>query len=173
MTLSLRAMGTDDLSLVEAWLADPEVARWFLAGSTIKTEVEELHRCVMGDEPTEALIVVERDRPIGWCQWYFCRNYPEHAGGVGAGPADVGIDYAIGESGGRGRGRGTLLVGALVTYIRSRHPNAAFFADPEASNVASRRVLEKNGFRLLAERSLPSEPTQSIMAIYQLSPTRW
>jgi len=171
MILSLRAMGSDDLSLVEAWLADPEVARWFLAGSTIEAEIEELRRCVMGDEPTEALILVERNRPIGWCQWYLCQNYPEHAVGVGAGPADVGIDYAIGEPGRRGRGQGTVLIGLLVTYIRGRHPDAAVFADPEASNVASRRVLENNGFRLLAERPLPSEPTQSIMAIYRLLPT--
>ena len=171
MSLSLRAMASDDLSLVEAWLGDPEVARWFLAGTTVEAEVEDLRRCVMGDEPTQALIVVEGDRPIGWCQWYLCENYPEHAVGVGAGPADVGIDYAIGEPGRRGRGQGTLLVGSLVTDIRGRHPDAAVFADPEASNLASRRVLEKNGFRLLAERPLPSEPTQSIMAIYRLLPT--
>ncbi len=171
MDLSLREMGSDDLSLVAAWLADPEVARWFLVGSTIAAEIEDLRRCVMGDEPTEALIVLDGDRPIGWCQWYLCQNYPEHAVGVGAGPADVGIDYAIGEPGRRGRGQGTVLVGSLVTYIRGRHPDAAVFADPEASNLASRRVLENNGFRLLAERPLPSEPTQSIMAIYRLLST--
>jgi RimJ/RimL family protein N-acetyltransferase len=43
-------------------------------------------------------------------------------------------------------------------------------ADPEASNTASRRVLEKNGFRLLDERSLASEPTAAPMAIYRLAP---
>jgi RimJ/RimL family protein N-acetyltransferase len=41
---------------------------------------------------------------------------------------------------------------------------------PEAANRPSRRVLEKNGFRLVAERALPSEPTPDPMAVYRLDP---
>jgi RimJ/RimL family protein N-acetyltransferase len=42
-------------------------------------------------------------------------------------------------------------------------------SDPDERNTASRRVLEKNGFRLVAVRSLPSEPTDDPMAIYRLA----
>jgi RimJ/RimL family protein N-acetyltransferase len=168
--LTLEPMRATDLDLVTAWLDAPEVARWYVVGSTIAEEIDELHRCIVGVEPTTVLLVVERTKPIGWCQWYLCRDYPEHAREVGADPDDAGIDYAIGDPTRRRQGVGTELIAALVTHIRQRHPRAGVIADPEASNTASRRVLEKNGFRLLDERPLASEPTAAPMAIYRLAP---
>jgi aminoglycoside 6'-N-acetyltransferase len=159
-----------DLDLVRAWLQKPHVARWYLAGSTIEEELGDLRRCLAGDRPTHPLLVAEERQAIGWCQWYLCRDYPDHAAGLGAAPQDIGLDYAIGEQMRTGHGIGTALIAALVAYIRQRHPRAGLIADPEASNVASRRVLEKNGFRLLNERSVASEPTQATMAIYRLPP---
>lgn len=159
-----------DLDLVAAWMDEPQVARWFLIASTIEEEIEGLRRCLLGEEPTEVLVIADHDEPIGWCQWYLCREYPEHAEGVGAGPDDIGIDYAIGDPARRGIGLGTALIAELVSYIRRQHRNAGVIADPEASNVASRRVLEKNGFTLLEVRPVASEPTPAPMAIYRLRP---
>jgi aminoglycoside 6'-N-acetyltransferase len=171
-TVSLRPMQPADLDLVAGWLADPEVARWYLTGSTIADEIEELMGCVSGADPTTALIVLLEGEPVGWCQWYLCSAYPEHADGVGAGPGDVGIDYAIGDRTRRGHGLGTALIVELVAQVRRSHPGSAIFADPQASNLGSRRVLEKNGFRLVAERPLPSEPTDAPMAVYHLAASR-
>jgi aminoglycoside 6'-N-acetyltransferase len=168
--LTLEQMRTTDLDLVTAWLDAPELRRWYLLGSTIDKEINELHRCILGVEPTTVLLVVERGKPIGWCQWYLCADYPEHACAVGAEPGDVGIDYAIGDPSRRHAGIGTELIATLVTRIRQRHPRTGVIADPEASNTASRRVLEKNGFRLLDERQLASEPTEAPMAVYRLPP---
>jgi aminoglycoside 6'-N-acetyltransferase len=163
-------MQTSDLETVAAWLRDPEVARWYLVGSTIDDEVEDLRKSVLGTEPTEALVVEEASRAIGWCQWYLCQAYPEHATSVDAHPGDVGIDYAIGDRTRRGRGVGQTLIAALVAHIRRKHPRAGIIADPESANHASRRVLEKNGFQLVDERPLPTEPTDEPMAIYRLAP---
>ena len=93
--LTLEPMRATDLDLVTAWLDAPEVARWYSVGSTIAEEIDELHRCIVGVEPTTVLLVVERTKPIGWCQWYLCRDYPEHAREVGADPDDAGIDYGL------------------------------------------------------------------------------
>jgi aminoglycoside 6'-N-acetyltransferase len=161
-------MSAADLGLVETWLRDPEVARWYLAASTVEAELDDLRQCIGGDEQTEALIVADPSGPIGWCQWYLCDDYPDHAAGVGADPGVARIDYAIADPASRGRGVGTALIAALVTYIRQRHPQAGVIADPEASNVASRRVLEKNGFQLREVRPVASEPTSAPMAIYRL-----
>ena len=168
--LTLQPMRTTDLDLVSEWLGAPEVGRWYLVGSTIDQEIDELHRCIMNNEPTTVLLVVERAKPIGWCQWYLYGDYPEHARELNAEPGDVGIDYAIGDPTRRRAGVGTELISTLVIRIRQRHPHAGVIADPEASNTASRRVLEKNGFRLLGERPLESEPTTAPMAIYRLPP---
>lgn len=140
VTLTLRPMREVELDIVRAWLSDPAVARWYLVGSSVEEEIEELRNCVVGAEPTEVLLVSEQGAPIGWCQWYLCKDYPDHADGVGAGPDDVGIDYAIGDPTKRHHGVGTALIAVLVAYVQQRAPNS-IFADPEASNIASRRVL--------------------------------
>ena len=69
-----------------------------------------------------------------------------------------------------GKGVGTSLIAALIAYVTARRPATGFMADPEAGNLASRRVLEKNGFELVREGTLPSEPTAATMAIYRLRP---
>lgn len=163
-------MAVDDLALVAAWLCAPSIARWYLTGSSAADELDDLRRCIAGVEHAQALVALEDGRPIGWCQWYACADYPDHAAGVGADPADVGIDYAIGDQSRHGAGVGTALVAALVDHVRRHRPGAGVIADPEATNTASRRVLEKNGFVLVAERPVESEPTDAPMAIYRLQP---
>ncbi len=168
--VTLRRMVAGDLGLVEVWLSEPHVARWFLDGATVADELADLARCVAGQDPTEVLVVLEEHRPIGWCQWYRCGDYPDHAAGVGASEDEVGIDYAIGDPAAVGRGVGTELIGELLRTIRSVGHSGGVVADPDASNVASRRVLEKNGFKLVDERRVASEPVDSPMAIYRLAP---
>src|SRR5579884_669015 len=89
-SVSLRAMALPDLQLIAGWLGQPHVARWYLAGSTVERELGDLRRCITGEEPTRALMVLEVGRAIGWCQWYLCRHYPDHAAAVGAAPGDIG-----------------------------------------------------------------------------------
>lgn len=168
--LVFRAMRDADLELVEAWLREPHVARWYLAGSTVEHELDELRRAIAGEQPTHALLVIERRRPIGWCQWYLCGDYPDHAAAVGARPDDIGVDYAIGDPARVGTGVGTALIAELVVRLWKEHPRAGLIADPEADNLASRRVLEKNGFQLVREGRLATEPTDAVMSIYRLAP---
>jgi aminoglycoside 6'-N-acetyltransferase len=168
--LTLRPMRPDDLAPVARWLAEPHVARWYLAGSTVEREIDDLRQSVTGAQPVHALVVLEDDAAVGWCQWYPCDVDHAWAADIGAGPGDVGVDYAIGVPACVGRGLGTELVAALVARVRAEHPGAALMSDPDAGNVASRRVLEKNGFRLVDVRPVASEPTDDPMAIYRLPP---
>ena len=156
--------------MVAGWLAEPHVSRWWLAGSSVEREIEDLRQSTLGRQPVVALILVYDGEPIGWCQWYLCGDDPDWAQEIGAGPGDIGMDYAIGSRGHIGRGIGVELVAALVKAIRDAHPDAAIFADPDQRNAASRRVLEKNGFVLSDVRSVASEPTNDPMAIYRLGP---
>jgi hypothetical protein len=86
-----------DLPMVGSWLREPDVARWYLAGTTLEEQIDDLRGAVAGAERTHALVVSELGRAIGWCQWYLCGDYPVHASSVGSRPGDAGIDYAIGD----------------------------------------------------------------------------
>jgi hypothetical protein len=57
-----------------------------------------------------------------------------------------------------------------VHQVRQTAPSAGLITDPEASNIASRRVLEKNGFRLLDLRRMTFEHSAAPMAGYRLPP---
>jgi aminoglycoside 6'-N-acetyltransferase len=167
VTVRLRPLESGDLALVAGWLAAPHVARWWLPGTSVERELDDLRQIVRGEQPVHALVVMEGDYPIGWCQWYLCRDHPDWAADIGAAPGDAGIDYAIGERTCVGRGLGTALVGALVERLQAAAPVRGVIADPDERNIASRRVLEKNGFALTRVAVLPSEPSDDPVAIYR------
>lgn len=165
--LSLRLMTVDDLPAVGAWLRLPHVARWWPPDAA--EEIAKYRRRINGTRPTIMLMVTWSGDPIGWCQRYRWADYPTEAAAIDACEGEVGIDYAIGDPAWAGRGVGTKLIAALVAEVRRYHPGAAIRTTPEAANTASRRVLEKNGFELVAVRPVATEPTDAPMAIYRLA----
>jgi L-amino acid N-acyltransferase YncA len=56
-----------------------------------------------------------------------------------------------------GRGAGTELIAALAAEVR-QHAGAGLRVGPDASNTASRRMLEKDGFGLVAARPIAPNP---------------
>jgi aminoglycoside 6'-N-acetyltransferase len=168
--VTLRPMRREDLSLVERWLGEPHVARWFLAGSSLVAELQDIRLSLDGAQETRMLVVLHDGEPVGWCQWYPCGVDPEWAAEVRAEPGDVGVDYAIGDAARVGGGVGTELIRALVRLVREARPGCGIVADPDAQNTASRRVLEKNGFGLVTVKAMNSEPSDDPMAVYRLPP---
>ena len=166
--LTLRPLVEDDLPRVEAWLRQPHLARWGLTASTVDDELADI-RSYLDGEPFEVLIAELDGTPIGWCQWYRWWDDPNEAEELGVGPDDIGIDYGIGEPNAVGRGIGTAFIGALVAHVRRTAPDVAIVVEPDAANMASRRVLEKNGFELVDIRKLSFE-AEDLNAIYRLAP---
>ena len=167
--LRLRPMASDDLASVRAWLDLTHVARWWLPETTAEAEIAEYRARLGSQSPaTTMLTVTWDDVPVGWCQWYRWADDPAEAAAMGALEGEAGIDYAIGDPAFNGRGVGTALIAALVARVRRSHPAAGVLTDPEAANTASRRVLEKNGFELVAVRPVAAEPHNRPMAIYRL-----
>jgi len=163
-------MTEEDLPAVAAWLGLPHVARWWTPDTTAEEEIARYRRRVSPQErPATIMLMVTWDGTgIGWCQWYRWADYPADAVAMGALDGELGIDYAIGDPARVGRGVGTALVAALVTEARRHRPGAGILAAAAAANAASRRVLEKNGFALVAVRPVATEPSDAPMAIYRL-----
>lgn len=174
--IELRPLVADDLQSVAGWLREPHVARWWLTGTSAEAELQEIATRVAepAGQATRLLTILERSPQheramrIGWCQWYPYDAYPVEADAIGARAGDCGIDYAIGDPEATGRGLGSELIAVLVKEVRRHHPGCGVIADPDASNLASRRVLERNGFSLLTVRAVATEPTNDPVAIYRL-----
>ena len=107
---------------------------------------------------------------IGWCQWYLCAGRPGLGGGRRGGSGRRGhrLRHRRARAGRPRRGDPTRRRPG-PPRPGPQHPGCAVLADPDERNTASRRVLEKNGFELVAVRSLPSEPTDDPVAIYRLA----
>jgi RimJ/RimL family protein N-acetyltransferase len=165
-------MTEEDLPVVGAWLGLPHVARWWTPDTTAEEEIAKYRRRVSPHErPATIMLMVTWDGgSIGWCQWYRWADYPAEAVTMDARDGELGMDYAIGDPAWVGRGAGTTLVGALVTEARRHCPGAGILVVAAAANAASRRVLEKNGFALVAVRPVATEPSDAPMAIYRLPP---
>ena len=84
----------------------------------------------------------------------------------------AGIDYLIGEAARCGRGLGTRMIGAFCELVFGLYPEVDGIASvPQATNTASRKVLEHNGFRLVDVRMVESDdPGDSGLAAICLLP---
>ncbi len=168
--VAVRPMYEDDLALVGGWLREPHVSRWW------RDPPDEELAAIRGrvraelDDATRMLTLTVDERAVGWGQWYWWDDYPDEATAIEGRSGDAGIDYAIGDPAAIGHGLGRRLVAALVREIRRDRPRAGILVAPEATNLASRAVLEGNAFHLVDVRPLATEPTDAPMAIYRLDP---
>jgi aminoglycoside 6'-N-acetyltransferase len=169
--LELRPMTETDLVTFERWLHEPHFGRWFLQDTTIEAELANNRASITSGRSAVALMAELDARTIGWAQWYDWWDYPAAAAAVDALPGEAGIDYGIGEPDCVGRGLGTALIAALVGCVRAQRPDASIMTTPSAANVASRRVLERNGFALIDVRDIAGEPDASPLALYRLDVT--
>ena len=159
-----------DLPTVAGWLAEPHVARWWTPDTTAEAQLDKYRERIKTAGATTMLMASDQDRPVGWGQWYRWDDYPSAAQAMQASDGEAGIDYAIGDPTAVGHGLGTDLVAALVHEVRRCTGPVGLLVAPDATNMASRRVLEKNAFELVAIRLVASELSQAPMAIDRLAP---
>ncbi|GAA4985392.1 GNAT family N-acetyltransferase [Kineococcus glutinatus] len=160
--LAWRPLTAADLPLLGRWLAEPRVRRWWHHETSPEAVARDFGPSVRGEEPGEDLVVLLDGRPVGLLQRCRIEDYPEELAELSAlvdVPAGaVCIDYLLGEEALRGRGLGTRLVATAVRRTWVDHPDAPAVVVPVvAANTASRRVLEKAGFRRVAEGPLAPE----------------
>lgn len=128
--LAFRPMEHADLPTLQAWLAEPHVARWYPAPADVTAKYSER---IGGTHRVKVHILLADGEPAGFFQ--------HHASDV---PGEAGMDYLIGRPDLVGRGIGTQ---AIWLYARDIMTDAAHVtADPIADNLASIRALEKAGF---------------------------
>ena len=130
----------DDLPLVEGWLKNPHVARWW------GNHREAIDAVRNHDTPTSALILADRT-PIGYLCWQIPTPQELADAGLTDLPANlVDIDIMIGESSALGHGYGPEALSQLLTKLRNEGVQIVGMATSE-SNQRARKALKKAGFR--------------------------
>jgi len=169
--IELRRFTRRDLPLLGAWVVREHVARWWPKSDASIAALDAYYGpAIDGADPTLLYVVLADGVPVGFGQAYRHADHPDWDRAVGI-PGVGGIDYLIGEADRCGKGLGTAVVAALCEHSFSVFPDVAgIVAVPQAANLASRRVLEKNGFRLLDVRELDSDDPgdAGLSAVYLL-----
>lgn len=164
LAVALRPLLRDDFPLLAHWLAQPHVLRWWDHEFTPEAIEADFGACVDGLEPTDLFVGMWGDAPVGLIQRYAIESYPEYLdelAPVVAVPARAfSIDYFVGEPASLRRGLGAAMIRACVASIWRDHPTTPAVVVPvNAANPGSWRVLERAGFRRVAEADLtPDNP---------------
>jgi aminoglycoside 6'-N-acetyltransferase len=154
-----------DYPLVAGWLRTPAVARWWCDSPEPEALEAEYGGVVDGVEAAEVFIAHRAGRPIGLVQRFALAAYPDYEAEIAQWtevPAKSwSIDYFIGEP--QPPGTGTALIAQLTRSVWACAPDApAILVPVHADNRASWRVLERNGYRRVAEaRMAPDNPVDS------------
>ncbi|HET9168439.1 MAG TPA: GNAT family N-acetyltransferase [Actinospica sp.] len=156
--IAFRPFTRQDLPLLAAWLAAPHVARWWPREDDGIEALDAYYGpAIDGDDPTKLFLILADDAPVGFCETYLHADNPDWDRTIGL-PDVAGIDYLIGAPERCGHGLGTAAIGAFCELVFGLYPRIDGIASvPQAANPASRRVLEKNGFRLVDVRDVESD----------------
>ena len=137
-TVRLRPATRDDLDVLVAIRATPEVyARW-RGGADLRAAVEE----DLAEPGATAYVIELGPRVVGWIQWS-SEEEPDYRYAT----IDLYLDPGV-----HGRGLGADAVHTLVGHLITDHRHRRFEIDPAADNHAAIRCYTKVGFRPVGVR---------------------
>lgn len=154
--LKLRLLNDNDIPLVERWLNEKHVKRWYEIphlGVTIDDWMTEIKERNGQYKWLTHLIVMWQGHPIGLCQYYKCVDSSDEDFGTLSLTDSYGIDYLIGEEAYIGKGLGKRMITVLVDKIFSFQDAQIVTADIDKDNKASEKALLSCGFTLLDAES--------------------
>lgn len=152
--MELRLLTDDDIPLIENWLHQAHVKRWYeipRLGITIDDWMNEIRAYKEDFRWITYLIVLHENRPIGLCLYYSCKDSKDEDFGSLALSGAYGVDYMIGESSLIGQGLGRRMLSLLVDRIFSLPDAQRITADIDIDSAASKNTLLSCGFTLLKE----------------------
>ena len=135
MTYAFRPMVTVDLPLVNAWLATPDVARWWEGA---------IDRDDLADPASRQWIVSHAGVAFAYLQDYDPHAEVGHPF-EGLPPGSLGIDQFIGVPEMLGQGHGSAFIRAHIEALFERGAPAVG-TDPHPDNARAIRAYEKAGF---------------------------
>ncbi|WP_099205412.1 GNAT family N-acetyltransferase [Scatolibacter rhodanostii] len=154
--LMLRMLENEDIEIVEKWLNQEYISKWFGDASDWLHEIYERN---ITYKYLRHFIAQDGDKPIGFCQYYNYNDLPIEHREIPQPTETYGIDYLLGDENLLGKGIGKQLVHLISQKLLEENAKAIrIIADPTIEdgniNIVSIKTLEANGFRLDKESRL-------------------
>lgn len=162
VTVELRALTRKDFPTLSAWLREPQIAWWWHDDPATDALEQQYGPSIDGVDPTAVLLAEVDGVPAGLIQWYRWADEPAFLAEVALACAvpstAASLDYLVGSPELRGRGLGRAMITATLDRIWASGATSAV-VPVHADNLASRAVLVRCGFTLVAEAELaPDNP---------------
>lgn len=137
--LKIRAFEDNNIPIIKEWLEKSHIKKWYEHPEDWLYEINERH----GEFSfIKHFIIIYNDKPIGFCQYYRCREFDSEWSGEGT----YSIDYLIGEEEYLKRGFGKAAVRILIETVFSLEDSRIIIVQPEQENIPSCRTLLASGF---------------------------
>ena len=151
----LRPLSDEHLPYLYKWNSDPEVLYW-VEGEDVESYPPEMVRQIYGGISQNSLcfMIEVNGENIGEC-WLQKMNLPNISALYPENTDVRRIDMSIGEKTYWGKGIGTLFIGMLVKHAFECEQVDVLHCFCEDYNICSRRVWEKNGFKLVMTEAIP------------------
>lgn len=140
----------DDFGLMEKWLTDPELLKYYEGTDhsfTRQQVKDKFFQRTSNQDSVIACIVEYAGKAIGYMQYYEVDASTLEQYGVASETRSYGMDLFIGETGYWDQGIGTIIVKGLLEYLFAVEKASRVFIDPQTWNQRAIRCYEKSGFR--------------------------
>ncbi len=167
---TLRRLDIDrDLSLLHAWMNDPQVAR-FWRKAWPRPQIEAYLREQDRSTHSTPYIGEIDGTPMSYWELYradldpLADHYPAHE-------HDAGLHVLLGPSRWRGRGLATTLLRTVATWQLQNDPQATrVVGEPDAGNARILHTLQQAGFRHAMDLDLPTK--RAALMVFDRDPQR-
>ncbi|MDR0896302.1 MAG: acetyltransferase [Oscillospiraceae bacterium] len=147
-TLALHPLADADIALMETWLCQPRIKKWY---DPIEEWLEEMRERQGKFAWLHDFIYMDGETPVGFGRFYDCYDsvgLEDWNGRLFPARGEVySIDYLIGNEAYLGKGYGKDLVRRLSEAAFALGARE-IIVDPDGENAASNGVLRANGYRL-------------------------
>ncbi|EJQ52096.1 GNAT family N-acetyltransferase [Bacillus wiedmannii] len=146
--VSVRYVIEEDAPIISKWLTDPEILKYYEGRDNPQSVEMVLDRFIYNPNSHEKRCLIEFDNiPIGYIQMYPVDSEWKSLYGYEELQNVWGMDQFIGEPIYWGKGIGTKLVQAAITYIMENAGAEAIAMDPKVNNERAIKCYEKCGFK--------------------------
>lgn len=168
--VALRLMTEADLVMLHDWLNRPHIVEWW-GGEEARPTLQEVRQRylprILAAESVTPYIAMLDGIPIGYAQSYVALGSGDGWWEGETDPGVRGIDQSLADPSQLGKGRGSMVAGALVDLLFQDPQVTKIQTDPSPNNLRAIRCYEKAGFVRVKTISTPDGP-----AVYMVQTRR-